>query len=201
MTTITTKEATMSAIYYTSDLHLGHRLVAGHRGFGEDTEAHDAEIADHWLTTIREDDIVYVLGDLAVSNPTRALDILADLPGRKRLVTGNHDPVAPQHREAHKWVEAYAAVFEWVTPFARRRFAGHDVLLSHFPYWSDHSEVPRHTQWRLRDEGGLLLHGHTHSTVIRTSEREVHIGWDAWRRLVPEHEVAALFDTVASAAV
>lgn len=186
----------MASVWHTADLHIGHRLVSGLRGFA-DTDAHDAEIIERWTRDVRDGDIVYVLGDVAVSNPTRALVILNELPGRKRLISGNHDPVAAQHREAHRWFGAYLEVFEWVTPFARRRIAGQDVLLSHYPYatsiGADHGEV-RYAQYRLPDLGEWLLHGHNHSTEVRTSEREIHVGYDAWRRLVPEHEIAALME-------
>ena len=181
----------MGVTWYTADLHISHRLVAGHRGFGEDTDAHDAEIVERWMKVVRDDDIVYILGDLAVSNPYRALALLAELPGRKRLIFGNHD-VGPQHRDAPRWFPRYLEVFEWATPYARRRIAGQEVLLSHYPYatspGADHGEV-RYTQWRLPDMGAWLLHGHTHSTEIHTSDREIHVGWDAWRRLVAEHEI------------
>jgi len=183
-------------IWYTSDLHFGHRLVAGHRGFGEDTVAHDAEIVEKWNAVVGKDDIVHVLGDLAVSNPTYALALMADLPGRKRLIFGNHEPVHPMYRDAPRLLRKYPydEVFEWAAPFARRKINGRNVLLSHFPYAGDHTEKPRYAQYRLRDMGEYLLHGHTHSTEVRTSDREVHVGWDAWRRLVPESEIAAIIE-------
>ncbi|WP_051265718.1 metallophosphoesterase family protein [Nakamurella lactea] len=35
-------------------------------------------------------------------------------------------------------------------------------------------------EYRLRDEGNWLLHGHTHSSEKVTSSREIHVGLDAW---------------------
>ncbi len=39
-------------VWFTSDLHIGHRKVAGIRGFWsedvEDTAAHDAKLAENW---------------------------------------------------------------------------------------------------------------------------------------------------------
>ncbi len=196
----------MSKIFYTSDLHLGHRKVASLRGYGEDTRAvepHDATILAA-LFGMEPDDVVYVLGDLTAggTRATRdALDVLTTIPGRKRLIFGNHDPGHPMNRDAHRWASAYAEVFEWAGPFARRKVAGQEFLLSHFPYARDRGEA-RFLQYRLRDEGSWLLHGHTHGEERLTPEsREVHVGWDAWGRLVEEGEVLDLIASVDPAAL
>jgi calcineurin-like phosphoesterase family protein len=34
-------------------------------------------------------------------------------------------------------------------------------------------------QWRLRDEGKYLIHGHLHSAE-KFNGREIHVGVDAW---------------------
>jgi calcineurin-like phosphoesterase family protein len=183
---------TAPRVFYWSDLHLGHRKVAAIRGFGEGEEAvrrHDLFIFDAWCRTVTDRDLVYVLGDIAVSGfHTHALPILAGLPGRKRLIAGNHDPVHPQHRrtfarELPRWLE----VFETVSPFERRRLNGHTVLLSHYPYeeWGEGPErggreAARDLQYRLPDLGTPLLHGHTHGRE-RGHGHEFHVGVDAWR--------------------
>lgn len=178
----------MSNTWLTSDLHIGHRLVAMHRGFilpnGEaDVEAHDHTVLDNWARTVAPDDQVWVLGDLSVtSNADRLKSILAtlgSLPGVKHLISGNHDPVHPMHRDSHKWQRLYMETFASVQPFARRRVNGESVLLSHFPYDTDRGEV-RYVQYRLRNEGEFLLHGHTHSSQRDTSATELHVGLDAW---------------------
>lgn len=178
----------MGSVYFTSDLHLGHRLVAKHRGFllpngDPDVEAHDHAVLGNWVRTVGAEDQVWVLGDLSVtSNADRLRSLLAtigSLPGEKHLIPGNHDPVHPMHRDAHKWQRAYLETFSSVQPFARRRVAGQPVLLSHFPYSADRGEV-RYSQYRLKDEGMFLLHGHTHSSERVTSKRELHVGLDAW---------------------
>jgi calcineurin-like phosphoesterase family protein len=178
-------------VWFTSDLHFGHRLVAGHRGFA-DTDAHDEHLIHQWSRKVDKDDQVWVLGDLCVSSPTRALEIVRDLPGIKHLISGNHDSCHPMHRDSHKWQPKYLAAFASVQPFARRRIDGTEILLSHFPYSKDRHEV-RYTQWRLRDEGLWLLHGHTHAADQRLEGREIHVGVDAWDFTpVPIHTIAAL---------
>lgn len=177
----------MSTIYYTADLHIGHRFVSDLRGFGA-TVDHDAAMIETWWSTILPDDIVYVLGDVALGRLDDALSTMAALPGRKRLIMGNHDRCHPMFRDAPKWHAKYAAVFEYISPFARRRIEGQSALMSHFPYHGDRGE-PRYMQYRLPDMGEYLLHGHTHSPK-RGTGREIHVGWDAWSRPVAEHEIA-----------
>lgn len=181
-------------VYFTSDPHFKHRLVAAHRGFVQfdvagnevgDTEAHDAKIMDNWRAAVRPQDIIWVLGDLGMSaNPTPLLDIIAQLPGRKRLISGNHDAVHPMHTRAYRWFGAYAEVFEFVAPFAKTRVQGMQVALSHFPYLRDRGPS-RYMEWRLRNEKMPLIHGHTHGPERLFANKdaqtvEVHVGLDAW---------------------
>jgi calcineurin-like phosphoesterase family protein len=170
-------------VFYTSDIHLGHGRVADLRGFTS-TRDHDRAIADGWRSEVTDRDTVYVLGDVAVSGFTYALEFLAGLPGRKHLIAGNHDPVHPMHRRTFAGkLPAFLDVFETVSPFLRRKLAGRELLLSHFPYveWGDGPgrEGSRYEQYRLPDLGTPLLHGHTHGTE-QGHGHSLHIGVDAW---------------------
>jgi calcineurin-like phosphoesterase family protein len=172
----------MSRVLFTSDLHIGHAKVAGIRLF-DSVEEHDAAIAERWREVVRKDDTVWVLGDIAMSSPAKALALLATLPGRKHLVWGNHDQGHPMNRSAPNAQRRYLDVFASVQMAARVKVHGIPVLLSHFPYvgeGDDHTDTPRHTQWRLPDEGQILLHGHTHMVDQRRHGKQLHVGLDAW---------------------
>ncbi|OBJ40283.1 hypothetical protein A5630_25365 [Mycolicibacterium mucogenicum] len=180
----------MSNVWFTSDLHIGHDLVAQERGFS--AEDHSEFLAEQWDSRIDEDDVVWVLGDLSCgkkSDQINALHWIGDRPGRKRLILGNHDGPHPMHRDAYKWTNEYWMVFEHISTAARIRIPRPDghltALLSHFPYTGDHSAGDRHVQWRLRDEGQPIIHGHTHSLEKRTYSdpglsTQIHVGVDAW---------------------
>jgi calcineurin-like phosphoesterase family protein len=174
-------------LYLTSDLHFGHTKVAEYRGYSNPAD-HDAEIVDKWLKTIHDDDHVWVLGDLAMSHPENALDLLRDLPGTKHLVAGNHDPVSPIHEDSWKWVKKYHEVFESVQAYAKRKVKKDGkkipVLMSHYPYTGDHTAEERYSQFRLPDKGDWLIHGHTHSESVLQYPHSIHVGWDAWRTFV-----------------
>lgn len=169
----------MTNVFFTSDLHFGHKMVAELRGF-DDPEAHDQAIIDRWNATVTKRDQVWVLGDVAVSSPTRALTLIQSLPGTKHLISGNHDGCHPMHSKFTRQLHVYLEAFESVSPFVRRKMAGTEVFLCHFPYEVDRGIEARYPQYRLHDLGAQLLHGHTHSVERRTSDHEIHVGVDAW---------------------
>lgn len=190
----------MSNVWHTSDIHAWHRRVSILRGFGDPELLEAEEVPNHapeiiqlmqehvdalatsWRATVRPDDLVWVHGDLALSQWLRALAWIDELPGRKRLLLGNHDKAHPMNRDAHKYEREYRKAFEQVQIAARVRYDGQSVLLSHFPYDADREEFAsaRYPQWRLPDLGDWLLHGHTHLPERRTSDHEIHVGLDAW---------------------
>lgn len=190
----------MSTRLFTSDLHLRHAKVAQIRGF-ESIEAHDTAVVASWREHVRKQDVVWVLGDLTVGSAddeAYALELVASLPGTKHFVSGNHDSAHPRNSSSRnrermlRWLE----VFESVSPIASLKMAGREVMLSHFPYdgpGGDHTDVNRHVAWRAADTGRWLLHGHTHLDHQRHHHgRQIHVGFDAWRRPVAESEIIAL---------
>jgi len=182
---------TSNNVWFTSDLHIGHGLVAESRGYDDITE-HDDRLAAEWDSAVGPRDQVWVLGDISAGGSgaqRQALAWIAQRRGRKHLVPGNHDGCHPMYRDAHRWQPEYLEVFGSVQAYARRRIAGQTVLLSHFPYIGDHTTEDRFTRYRLLDDGAWLLHGHTHSVLFSDGDhpRQIHIGVDAWRQMRPMH--------------
>ncbi|GAA4033570.1 metallophosphoesterase family protein [Arthrobacter methylotrophus] len=178
----------MTTVLTTSDPHIAHAIVAADRGFSC-TKDHDDFFAQQWVENVTKKDTVWILGDLASSNPKPALELLAKLPGTKHLVTGNHDPVHALYTDAHRHFRKYLGVFSSVQMAASRRIGDRTVLLSHFPYEGDGvAKEDRYSQWRLRDEGLWLLHGHVHK-AWKVQGRQVNVGFDAWERPVSFDEL------------
>lgn len=182
-------------IWYTSDPHWGHRFVAQLRGFGEDAYAHDEWLRKVYSEAFKPGDVVWWLGDLTMRLApvdAAAASIATRSTADHRLVYGNHDAGHPMHREAHRHQRAYYG-FKMAAPFAKRRLPKvGEVYLSHFPYIRNDG-ADRHAQWSLRDLGVPLIHGHTHGPEIVTrtdaGTLQIHVGIDAWRRPVAEHEI------------
>lgn len=180
----------MTTTWFTSDLHLGHEKVSEVRGF-DSTTAHDLTVLSGMGRSLSKGDNLWILGDLSAGGANaqrralQTLDEFAEIHDvNLHLISGNHDGVHPLHRDSHKWLPAYDKVFDSVQPFARRRLAGRNLWVSHFPWrgGGDHTEFERFDTVRLNDDGtSWLLHGHTHSTQkLNLERRMIQVGVDAW---------------------
>ncbi len=169
-------------VWFTSDLHLGHRFVAGLRGL--EVDDHDAQVLGS-LSALPPGDRLWVLGDISRGVPEdelRALDLIARHTSHLEihLVPGNHDSCHPLHRSAFRMQWTFLRVFDSVQPFQRLRWEGRSVYLSHFPRpGQDHEGMAsRHDDVRL--DVDLLVHGHLHSSTPVTGAGQVDVGLDAW---------------------
>ena len=80
----------MARVFFTSDLHFGHKnLCQGLRGMT--TEESDKLIIDNWNKVVTKRDLVYVLGDITMENQNDIPKYVSQLNGRIVLIGGNHD--------------------------------------------------------------------------------------------------------------
>lgn len=79
-------------IYITSDLHLSHiqPFLYEPRGCDNPIE-HNEKIVENWNSIITDNDEVYILGDLIMSNNEEAMKYLSQLNGKIYFLRGNHD--------------------------------------------------------------------------------------------------------------
>lgn len=126
-----------------SDLHLGHKNILkyspGLRG-GTTPEEHDQWILDQWNSVVRKQDLVYLLGDVAMN--AEALHLVKRLRGQKFLSRGNHD------------IEATKLYLDYFTQVC-------GLYSYKGTFWLSHG--PIHPQ-ELR--GRLNIHGHVHQNSI-----------------------------------
>lgn len=180
----------MSAVWYTADTHFMHKMLAlDIRGFSS-VEEHDSALIDNWNSCVGPKDTVWHLGDFSLKQPYDFSGTFRKLNGTIHLISGNHDRCFSGIRDSYKWQQAYYnAGFASVQSFARKKLDGMYIMLSHFPYSGDHGP-DRYTQYRLKNEGLPILHGHTHfkersSWAVLTPQ--LHVGMDAWH-LKPVHQ-------------
>lgn len=180
--------------WFSADLHLGHRGILRHRPRWKSTEEMDAELVANWNDTVAPDDEVWLLGDAAMS--ASKLGPVAQLHGRITLVCGNHDAPWRGHDKPRQLQRYLDAGFEWVTTSGIdvTMIGDQLVLLSHLPYSGDHTETERYPEWRPKDEGLPLLHGHVHE-AWKTRDRMINVGVDVWDwRPVSAETLAALIE-------
>lgn len=170
--------------YFAADLHLAHPKIAGLRGF-HTVAAHDTFVMQGLYMLDPDEDELWLLGDLSSNSPESmwtALDMLDKVPVPKHAVLGNHDPGHSMHPDHNTYRGAYSEVFDSVQEYAQISVLGEFVTLSHFPYLGTPDRYSRRdfSAWQTPDEGGLLVHGHTHSREPRSGSRSVCVSMEAW---------------------
>lgn len=174
----------MSSIWFTADTHFGHAAMPrdgkGWRSAFATVQEHDETLVERWNKVVRADDQVWHLGDVGIGPTHEILATVAKLNGTKHLVVGNHDQVWPGHRDAHKHMRTWMEFFESVQFCAKRRIGrGQYFMLAHCPYSGDHVAQERYNQYRLRNDGLALAHGHVHDEW-KVRGRMVNVGVDVW---------------------
>lgn len=194
-------------VFFTSDLHLGHaRLLerSAARGAAFSSVGHmDATLVANWNATVSDADTVWVLGDVDMNGKPDSLDLVGRLAGTKILISGNHDACWAGARDGWRHRDLYlaagfAAVLDFATttlPPTRPGGPRQPVLLSHFPYAGDSGSQDRYPQFRLRDEGIPLQHGHVHEKYREARSPSgtwgINVGVDVWDyRPVDEQRLA-----------
>lgn len=188
----------MSRIFFTSDPHFLHDLVAKTRGY-ESAEEHDAVLIETINKTVTKRDTLWITGDLSMSSVTNTLDMVSKLNGVKRLVAGNHDSIHPLHKGSHNKMRRYLEVFDSVHLAEQLSLGGQKFNLSHFPYKGDHKPEERYVNWRLPVSNIPLICGHIHQewNLINEPENDLwqlNVGADHRFSPFSSDEVRAMWD-------
>ena len=83
-------------IYAIGDLHLsGNPPTKPMNIFGPHWDNHWQRIREHWLSTVTDEDIIFLVGDMSwalrLDEALYDLKEIASLPGQKFMIRGNHD--------------------------------------------------------------------------------------------------------------
>jgi calcineurin-like phosphoesterase family protein len=167
--------------WFTSDLHFFHENILKYgRNVHWDTVAEmNSALINNWNSLVQTEDTVYLLGDVVMGPRQENLPIVSRLNGTIHLIAGNHDHCHSSHRRQEKWFPFYREFFASIEEEIDLTVGGHTVHLCHFPYQGDRHEQERYQDWRPRDEGRWLLHGHTHG-LWKVKDRMIDVGVDSW---------------------
>jgi calcineurin-like phosphoesterase family protein len=107
-------------------------------------EEMDETMIERWNAKVKENDVVFHLGDVVINK--RYLPLLDRLNGSKRLIMGNHDIFG--HEEYLKYFKKVAGVRVFVDQF----------IFSHIPLHPD----------SVTDRFKVNVHGHLHANEVMT---------------------------------
>lgn len=141
-------------IWFTSDLHLGHRNVIRFcdRPFADEKEM-GRGLIQNWNDTVGDNDIVFVLGDTFWFNDSHSIKrVLSQLKGKDiYILPGNHDDFESYHRVVDPRIHLCADIV--VVWFTEENKPKREVWLSHYPMMT----------WPHRENGTYQFFGHIHS--------------------------------------
>lgn len=152
-------------IYFIADIHYGHHNIIMFCGRPyESVEYMNEDLVVSWVTTVNDNDTVYLLGDVAMSRKL-GLEFFDQVNGKIVLISGNHD---------QKFFHTYSQ--------HPRVVEVRDTLLlkhNHRQYWLSHYP---HISWPNAYRGSIHLYGHVHGTLVGkdlgTEGRSMDVGVD-----------------------
>lgn len=137
--------------YFTADTHFQHPIMLKSRSFAS-TDEMDRHLIDAWNSVVKDQDIVWHLGDFAAGDDKRTAQIFAQLKGRKRMILGNHD--LDHSGNLRKGIAALA----WdqaPTHYAEVKQDKERIILNHYAQRT----------WAASVHGSWHLFGHSHGRL------------------------------------
>lgn len=154
-------------VWFTSDLHFWHKNICKYcnRPFKTVEEMNQA-IIDNWNSVVKDDDVVFVLGDIGFCGMERLRPLVSQLKGNIYLIQGNHDSdnvAEALYREGY--IVNYSRL-ELITIIEDEECPNQDLTLCHFPM----------IDWYNKEKGAWMIHGHQHQMPDTPSCSVKH--WD-----------------------
>jgi calcineurin-like phosphoesterase family protein len=157
-------------IWFTSDLHFGHRNIIRfcNRPFADIKEM-GQKLIENWNYCVKDDDIVFVLGDTFWFNDSRGIKkTLSQLNGEIYILPGNHDDFSSYHRVDDPRIHLCADIVTcWITEENKPK---RELYLQHCPA----------STWPHRENGVYHLFGHIHSQPGKTEgfDQDLPLHWN-----------------------
>lgn len=141
------------ANFFTSDLHFGHSRIIEYcnRPF-ENVHAMNTALIENWNARVKDDDTVYLLGDVSFLPASRTDEILAVLKGKIHLIRGNHDKKSKLNFGRFASVNDLLGVKIQEPGFQGK---GQYIVMCHFAL----------KVWEHRHHGAWHIYGHSHGSM------------------------------------
>ena len=136
-------------IYFTSDLHFGHKNIISHcnRPF-QSVDHMNRSLIQNWNQKVTDRDEVYILGDFTMEDAHTAHRFFSALNGKKYLIRGNHDKFTEDF-------EIYAEDVVWIKDYHVLKYQKKKFILFHYPI----------LEWESYGKSSIHLYGHIHNNV------------------------------------
>ena len=160
--------------WITSDLHFGHKRIKEFcpetRGRFRDVDHMREVMISEWNESVAQEDVVYMLGDVAFLPAVDAVAIMQRLNGRKILIEGNHDRKLLND-------PPFRRCFESVHSYLRLTHNGQLVIMFHYPI----------LEWDQMHRGAVHFYGHVHGKPTGLEQyRARDAAFDATGRVVSD---------------
>lgn len=173
--------------WITSDWHADHDKIRSYssRPFSSVDEMREALIRN-FNELVKPTDHTWHLGDFSMREAT-VPEVLPRLNGEHSLVFGNHDIAHPANKKNKRNLAKIEAAqqryrdygFKEVVLETKLVVDGLTLLLHHMPYEADERHGQRYSDWRPKNEGLWLLHGHIHQ-LWKVKGKQINVGVDRW---------------------
>ena len=139
-------DSSKTNIWFTSDTHFYHENIIKYcyRPFNS-VEEMNQSLINNWNNVVKEDDVVFHLGDFAFD---KWKSIIKQLNGKIYLIVGNHDEIK---YPGHKIFDLFEGVFNQLYIQIDDQW----IYLNHYPFLCYGGSYNNNPVWQL--------HGHTHS--------------------------------------
>lgn len=169
-------------LFFTSDLHWGHSKILEYEPnrlvLGDDVKQHDTALIKRINERVSSDDILIILGDVGLTDDGYLKSCRERINAKQVIIVrGNHDRKSD--------LQYMKMGFTFICHEMTLKISNEFVRLRHHPYRKPWYKILFPWQYKERDRvkrpknnGGWLLHGHTHSQAHALQGKQINVGVD-----------------------
>jgi calcineurin-like phosphoesterase family protein len=150
--------------FFTSDTHFGHQNIIKYcnRPYATAQEM-DEDLIAKWNAKVKQNDLIFHLGDFGFSSEQRLLEVIRRLNGRKFLVFGNHDKTI---RNSDKLQKHFETMSELTETYVNNQY----IIMCHYSM----------VVWNKSHRGSWQLFGHSHGSLpVDLTKKSMDVGVDS----------------------
>lgn len=146
-------------IFFTSDFHLFHHNILrfDNRPFNTVQEMND-KIVENWNNTVKEDDIIFFLGDLTFGDFKDTKYLIDGLNGTIHYILGNHDRFNDIRN--YKRFDTIDSLMDIQVRDNDANRGWQSIVLCHYAI----------LEWNKAQHGAFHLHGHSHGGLLESQK-------------------------------